>query len=175
MCNCVHFGHSVLVSFNATVFNFSFLFFGATVLDWQHILSSSVQLWDPAVMSIRATVFKFSILLLHPSEQLFSIVDPVLWLFNASVLNFGILSWMSFVAAVLNCGIMFLHPWVQKCTILASCHHALWCSCIHTCNISYSNILQCKCTQLLNPVLTLSGTTALNFSIWFFCSLASCS
>ena len=78
MCNCVQFGHSVLVSFNATVFNFSFLFFGATVLDWQHILSSSVQLWDPAVMSIRATVFKFSILLcilfLHPSEQLFSIV-----------------------------------------------------------------------------------------------------
>lgn len=71
---------------------------------------------------------------------------------------------MSFVAAVLNCGIMFLHHWVQKCIIWASCHHAVWCNCIHTCNISYSNILQCKCTQLLNPVLTLSGTTAMNLA-----------
>ena len=43
-CNCVQFGHSVLVSFDAIVFNFGFLFFGAIVLDWQHILNSSVQL-----------------------------------------------------------------------------------------------------------------------------------
>ena len=176
MCNCVQFGHSVLVSFDATVFNFSFLFFGATVLYWQHILSSSVQLWDPALMSFRATVFKFSILFLHPSEQLFSIVASCPLVLQCKCIKL----WYSELNVLCcSCTELWHHVLTSlsaiKCTICASCHNALWCSCIHTCNISYSNILRCKCTQLLNPVHTLSGTTALNFSIWFFCSLASCS